>query len=67
LSGRIGEIFDGLVTGAGPKGTYVRLFKLPVEGRIVRDEQGLDVGDKVQVRLISVDIPNGFIDFQRIH
>src|SRR6266850_5636232 len=66
LSGRIGEVFDGIITGAAAKGTYVRLFKVPVEGRVVRGEQGVDVGDRVKVRLISVDIPKGFIDLHRI-
>jgi exoribonuclease-2 len=66
LSGRIGEIFDGIVTGASPKGTYVRLQKFPAEGRIVQGAQGIDVGDKVKVRLRSVDVEMGFIDFERV-
>ena len=65
LRRRIGEVFDGVVTGASPKGTYVRLLKLPAEGRVVRGAQGVDVGDKVQVRLTSVDVAKGFIDFER--
>jgi len=64
LRRRIGEVFDGVVTGASPKGTYVRLLKLPAEGRVVRGAQGVDVGDKVQVRLTSVDVARGFIDFE---
>ena len=65
LSRRVGEPFDGIVTGASPKGTYVRLLKLPAEGRVIRGTQGIDVGDKVQVRLVSVDVDQGFIDFER--
>jgi len=65
LSRRIGEVFDGIVTGAAAKGTYVRLLKFPAEGRVVRGMQGIDVGDKVHVRLISVDVAKGFIDFER--
>ena len=65
LSRRIGEAFDGVVTGASPKGTYVRLLKFPAEGRVVRGTQGIDVGDKVQVRLAAVDAAKGFIDFER--
>jgi exoribonuclease-2 len=65
LSARIGQVFDGIITGAAPKGTYVRIFKPPVEGRVVRGERGIDVGDKVKVRLVSVDIMKGFIDFER--
>jgi exoribonuclease-2 len=65
LSRRIGEVFDGVITGASPKGTYVRLLKFPAEGRVVRGTQGIDVGDKVQVRLAAVDVAKGFIDFER--
>ena len=65
LSRRIGEVFDGVVTGASPKGTYVRLLKFPAEGRVVHGAQGIDVGDKVQVRLAAVDVAQGFIDFER--
>ncbi len=65
LSGRIGEMFEGVITGASVKGTWVRLLQFPAEGRIVHGAQGCDVGDKVQVRLCSVDIGKGFIDFER--
>ncbi len=65
LSKRIGETFDGIITGASPKGTYVRLLKFPAEGMVVRGAQGIDVGDKVQVRLASVDVAKGFINFER--
>jgi exoribonuclease-2 len=64
LSSRIGETFDAIVTGAASKGTYVRLLKFPAEGRVVRGEQGIDVGDRVRVRLTSLDVSNGFIDFE---
>jgi VacB/RNase II family 3'-5' exoribonuclease len=65
LSGRAGEVFDGVVTGASPKGTYVRLLKFPAEGRVVRGAQGIDVGDAVRVRLVSVEVAKGFIDFAK--
>lgn len=65
LSTRIGDRFDGVVTGAGEKGTWVRLFSPPVEGRIERGAAGLDVGDKVTVTLLSTDVERGFIDFAR--
>ena len=65
LSQRIGEVFDGIITGVSPKGTYVRLLQFPAEGRVIRGTQGIDVGDKVRVRLTSVDVAKGFIDFQR--
>jgi exoribonuclease-2 len=66
MAERIGEVFDGLVTGAAPKGTYVRLLKFPAEGRVVRGAEKIDVGDHVRVRLTSVDVSKGFIDFERI-
>ena len=65
LRRRLGEVFDGVVTGASPKGTYVRLLKFPAEGRLLRGAQGLDVGDRVRVRLASLDPARGFIDFDK--
>jgi exoribonuclease-2 len=65
LHSRIGDVFDGIVTGASPKGTYVRLLKLPAEGRVVRGAQGLNVGDNTRVKLVSVEVAKGFIDFER--
>lgn len=63
LSSRIGDTFDAIVTGASPKGTYVRLRRPPAEGRVVEGEHGLDVGDHVHVRLVATDPERGFIDF----
>src|SRR5205809_500913 len=65
LEHRIGERFDALVTGAAEKGTWVRITRPPVEGRLVRGADGLDVGDRVQVLLKSTDVERGFIDFER--
>jgi len=66
LAPRIGERFDALVTGASPKGTWVRLFDPPVEGRVERGQEGLDVGDRVRVRLVHTNPERGFIDFVRV-
>jgi exoribonuclease-2 len=66
LSRRIGEVFDSVVTGASPKGTYARLLGFPAEGRLIRGAQGVDVGDKLRIRLASVDVDKGFIDFEKI-
>ncbi|MDA8090085.1 MAG: RNB domain-containing ribonuclease [Nitrospiraceae bacterium] len=63
---RIGQRFDSIVTGAGPKGTWVRLLHPPVEGKVVAGYQGLDIGARVQVRLVHVNVEAGFIDFERI-
>ena len=65
LSGREGEHFDGVVTGAADKGTWVRIFRPPIEGKVVRGSAGLDIGDRVRVKLLGVDIERGFIDFAR--
>ncbi len=65
LDGQIGRAFDGIVTGASPKGTWARIFDPPVEGRITQGSQGLDVGDRVRVKLIHTDPERGFIDFAR--
>jgi Exoribonuclease R len=64
LKDRIGDSFDAIVTGASAKGTFVRLITPPAEGRVVRGEHGMDVGDRVRVRLISTNIEKGFIDFE---
>jgi exoribonuclease-2 len=65
LSSRIGDTFDGFVTGAADKGTWVRILHPPAEGRVVQGSSGLDVGDRVTVRLIDTDVERGFIDFAR--
>ncbi len=65
LAPRIGARFDALVTGAAEKGTWVRVLRPAVEGRLVRGFDGLDVGDRVQVELVHVDAERGFIDFAR--
>ncbi len=66
LSQRIGESFAALVTGASDKGTYVRILLPPVEGRLMRGEKGLVVGEKLRVRLIGLDPYKGQIDFEKL-
>ena len=65
LSGKIGQQFDAIVTGAADKGTWVRLLQPPTEGRLTLGFQGLKVGDHVRVKLINTDLQRGFIDFAR--
>lgn len=65
LENRIGQTFDGIVTGASHKGTWVRIFRPPIEGRLIHGEEGLDVGDRVRVRLVGTNVEKGFIDFAR--
>jgi exoribonuclease-2 len=63
LRSRVGETFDAFVTGASDKGTWVRLTAPPVEGRALRGFEGLDVGDRVSVKLERTDVERGFVDF----
>lgn len=62
LSERIGDSFDAIVTGTKPNATYVRLFRPPAEARVIEGEQGLDVGDKLRVKLVATDVEKGFVD-----
>jgi ribonuclease R len=66
LESRVGEQFDAIVTGAAAKGTWVRVLRIPVEGKLVQGFGGLDVGDRTRVQLVSVDVDRGFIDFKRV-
>ena len=65
LQDRIGQRFDAIVTGASEKGTWVRIRRPPVEGRLERGYEGLEVGDRVRVKLVHTDPARGFIDFGR--
>lgn len=66
MRSRIGDRFQAIVTGASEKGTWARLLDLPVEGKLVEGFAGLDVGQRVDVRLIFVDVERGYIDFKRV-
>jgi VacB/RNase II family 3'-5' exoribonuclease len=65
LASHIGQQFQGVITGSNPKGTFVRVFNPPVEGKIVHGAEGLDVGDAVTVTLSHTDPVHAFIDFTR--
>jgi VacB/RNase II family 3'-5' exoribonuclease len=66
LASRIGQRFDGFVTGASDKGTWVRISAPTAEGRLVKGFEGLDVGDQAHVKLVRTDVARGFIDFERL-
>jgi VacB/RNase II family 3'-5' exoribonuclease len=66
LQNRIGEQFDGIVTGASDKGTWVRLLNMPVEGKLVSGFAGVDVGDRLRVQLTDTNVEAGFIDFKMV-
>jgi ribonuclease R len=65
LASRAGQVFDGIVTGAADKGSWVRIDAPTAEGRIVRGFDGLQVGERIRVRLVHTDVQRGFIDFER--
>lgn len=64
LQSKIGERFEGMITGASEKGTWVRLLDIPAEGMLKSGHKGIDVGDQITVELVSVDVMQGFIDFK---
>jgi exoribonuclease-2 len=66
MSSRIGQVFPGVVTGSSEKGVYVRVIRPPFEGRVVTGGDGLDVGDRVNVKLIHTDPARAFIDFAKV-
>jgi VacB/RNase II family 3'-5' exoribonuclease len=65
LLDRVGESFSAVVTGVTPKGVFVRVPNPPVEGRLMRGERGVDVGDQIRVTLLAADPSRGYIDFGR--
>ena len=66
LGASIGKQFEAIVTGVSDKGTWVRIFNPPVEGKVVSGAGGLDVGNRVRVQLLETDVNRGFIDFKRL-
>jgi exoribonuclease-2 len=65
IQNRIGQTFRAVVTGVSPKGVFVRILNPPIDGRLMRGEEGVDVGDQITVKLLSADPRRGFIDFGR--
>ena len=63
----IGQRFDGVITGSGDKGTWVRIFQPPAEGRLIQAPSRLKVGQAVKVQLVSTSVERGFIDFALGH
>ncbi len=63
LAGDVGKQYHGVITGANDKGTFVRVFDPPVEGKIIRGFEGLDVGDTTTVTLAQTDPVHAYIDF----
>ena len=65
LSSRTGDQFDAICTGAADKGTWVRIFHPPIEGRLLHGYEGVDVGNRLKVKLINADVDRGYIDFEK--
>jgi VacB/RNase II family 3'-5' exoribonuclease len=63
---RIGEQFDGIITGANDKGTWVRILYPPIEGKLISGFEGMDVGNRIRVQLVRTDVERGFIDFRKV-
>jgi VacB/RNase II family 3'-5' exoribonuclease len=66
LASRIGDQFDAICTGSADKGTWVRIFHPPTEGRLLYGYEGIDVGSRLKVQLVHTDIERGFIDFKKV-
>ncbi len=71
MASHIGQQFPAVVTGAGPKGTFVRVLSPPIEGMLLHPHadaaaRPLDVGDRLTVRLVHTDAAKSFIDFQQV-
>jgi len=65
MKSKIGETFEAIVTGASPKGTWIRLFNPHVEGKLIKGFNGLKVGQKLKARLTQINVEMGFIDFEK--
>ena len=63
LRASIGRQFDATVTGVTDRGIFVRLAEPPVEGKLDSGPAGLQVGDRLCVKLASTDVERGYIDF----
>ena len=63
LENRIGQYFEGVITGSSTYGVWVRVFSPPAEGKLVNLRAEVAVGDKVRVKLVSTNVERGFIDF----
>ncbi len=64
LHPHIGQSYQAIVTGVNQSGTFVRTLDPHVDGMVVRGQKGLDVGDKVTVKLVNTDPERGYIDFE---
>ena len=66
LSKHIGETYDAIVTGVKGAEVFVRLFRPPAEGMVVKNGSRCHVGDRIKVKLISTEIEKAYVDFARV-
>ena len=67
LQSHVGQRYDAIVTGRSKGNTWVRIFTPPVEGKLSGRSPELDIGQRVEVKLVSTDVERGFIDFEFLH
>lgn len=67
LKDAVGKTFDALITGKNEKGTWIRLVSTAIEGKLIEGFENVDVGDKIHVKLVNVNIQRGFLDFVRVN
>ena len=67
LESHVGQRYDAIVTGRSDRNTWVRTLAPPVEGMLSGRTPELDIGQRVEVRLVSTDVERGFIDFEFLH
>ena len=63
LADEIGRKFRGVVTGASEKGTYVRVFDPPVEGRVIQGREGAGRGGHRRCEAAAYESADGFYRF----
>jgi len=56
LASRIGDQLDAICTGAADKGTWVRIFHPPTEGRLLYGYEGRRCGSRLRCSSSTQDI-----------
>lgn len=65
LTGHEGRFFDAVVTERDDAGSRIQLVDLPVLARV--DASGVATGDRIRVRLLSVDAERRQLRFERVN
>lgn len=63
LAGRIGERMEAAVVHVSVGEAWVRTCDPPAEGRVRQGAGGLQVGDRIHVRLVAADAERGALEF----